>query len=151
MAGGAASGSNTRTERSTGKATHCFLGPAAPPAIGLTLGAARLQVLDDCLAPVPIAWQVSCTSPSAWRAAMSVVAGRPRPGSSPIRPGRDSACACPYGDLVRWGEDGESPAPVGRTDDQVKIRGQRIELDEVEHALAADPAVAAAVVTVDGE
>ena len=51
------------------------------------------------------------------------------------------------GDLVRRHPDG-TLAFAGRADDQVKIRGLRIELGEIEAALAAQPAVARAVVTV---
>ncbi|UKJ76349.1 non-ribosomal peptide synthetase [Azospirillum brasilense] len=50
------------------------------------------------------------------------------------------------GDLARWLPDG-AVEYLGRTDHQVKIRGQRIELDEIECALAALPGVAQAVVT----
>ncbi len=51
------------------------------------------------------------------------------------------------GDLARWNSAGELEY-LGRSDDQVKIRGFRIELGEVEAVLAAQPGVAAAVVTV---
>ncbi len=51
------------------------------------------------------------------------------------------------GDLARWLPDGAIEY-LGRGDGQVKIRGCRVELGEIEAALAAHPAVQAAAVTV---
>ncbi|WP_133117886.1 non-ribosomal peptide synthetase [Burkholderia ubonensis] len=51
------------------------------------------------------------------------------------------------GDLARWRTDGEIEF-LGREDHQVKIRGLRIELDEIENALTAQPGVLEAAVTV---
>ena len=54
------------------------------------------------------------------------------------------------GDSARLGEDGLWHFG-GRSDRQVKVRGYRIELDEIEHALAAHPAVSEAAVVLAKE
>ena len=54
------------------------------------------------------------------------------------------------GDLVRWNADGTLDY-LGRNDDQVKIRGVRVELGEIEAALAAQPGIQDAVVLVRDE
>ncbi|MDR1807519.1 MAG: D-alanine--poly(phosphoribitol) ligase subunit DltA, partial [Propionibacteriaceae bacterium] len=58
------------------------------------------------------------------------------------------------GDLVRWNADGDIEY-LGRADDQVKVRGQRVELGEIEVALAAVEKVTAtaavAVTTPSGD
>lgn len=54
------------------------------------------------------------------------------------------------GDLARRTPDGRLVF-VGRSDDQLKIRGARVDLGEIEAALARDPAVAQAAVKVYGE
>jgi amino acid adenylation domain-containing protein len=53
------------------------------------------------------------------------------------------------GDRVRREADG-TITYLGRLDNQVKVRGNRVELGEIEAALAAHPALAAAVVTLSG-
>jgi amino acid adenylation domain-containing protein len=52
------------------------------------------------------------------------------------------------GDLARWRPDGVLDF-LGRRDHQVKLRGQRIELEEIEVALRAQPGVRDAAVVVD--
>ncbi|WP_283133517.1 non-ribosomal peptide synthetase [Rhizohabitans arisaemae] len=50
------------------------------------------------------------------------------------------------GDLARWLPDG-SIEYLGRMDHQIKIRGMRVELGEIEHALATHPAIRTATLT----
>ena len=54
------------------------------------------------------------------------------------------------GDRARWLADGTLEC-LGRLDAQFKLRGLRIEPGEIESALLAHPAVAAAIVTICGE
>ena len=54
------------------------------------------------------------------------------------------------GDLARWRASGEIEI-LGRIDDQVKLNGIRVELGEIECALASHPDIAQAVALLDGE
>ncbi|MBO0853826.1 MAG: amino acid adenylation domain-containing protein, partial [Nocardia sp.] len=118
--------------------------------IGRPLANTTAYVLDSRLNPVPagVAGELYVGGVQEARGYIS----RPdltadRFVANPFEPG---ARMYRTGDLVRWRETdrGAVVEYLGRTDFQVKLRGQRIELEEIEAALLAQPAVSRATVLV---
>src|SRR5208337_1050198 len=125
-------------------------GSARPP-IGRPIHGVRLHILDDHMAPVPpgTEGELYVGGPGVGRC----YAGHPAMTAAAFVPDpfADTPGARLYrtGDSVRQAADGIIDF-LGRSDAMVKIRGHRIELGEVEAALAAHPAVGACAVIADG-
>jgi amino acid adenylation domain-containing protein len=149
------------TEVTVVATSHAFHGePDGPPRplrelpIGRPLPGARAYVLDGAreLCPPGIPGELAIGGLSLARGYL----GRPDLTASAFLPdpfaGRSGARMYTTGDWVRHrlegGEDGALEY-LGRIDRQVKVRGFRIELAEIEGALAQHPAVAEAAVGVD--
>ncbi|MFD1542539.1 non-ribosomal peptide synthetase [Nonomuraea guangzhouensis] len=114
-------------------------GPYAP--IGRPFANTRVHVLDAGLRPVPVG-----VTGEIYIAGDGVARGYwARPELTEGRFLRDASGERMYrtGDLGRRRADGNLEI-VGRADDQIKVRGFRVELGEVEAALARHPDVAAA-------
>jgi amino acid adenylation domain-containing protein len=120
--------------------------PGRPIAIGRPIANTEVHVLDRHLEPVPPGvagelWIGGAGLARGYNRLSGLTAERFVP--NPFR--GDGARLYRTGDLVRR-RAGGGLEYLGRLDHQVKLRGFRIELGEVEAALAAHPAVAAAVV-----
>ncbi len=119
--------------------------------IGRPVAGGRVYVLDAALRHAGIG------APGAvWTAGAGVARGyasRPALTAEAFRPdahGPPGSRMYRTLDRGRWREDGTLEY-LGRMDAQVKVRGHRIELEEVEQALAAHPAVAHAAAAVRGD
>jgi len=115
-----------------------------PLPIGRPVWNTRTYILDAELRPVPPGvtgelWLAGRQLARGYLAREALTAERFRP--DPFHQGQRMYRT---GDLARWGRDGEV-LYIGRIDSQVKVRGQRVELGEVESALAEIPGVGAAV------
>ncbi|WP_433731100.1 non-ribosomal peptide synthase/polyketide synthase [Nocardia sp. CA-129566] len=150
----------------TGAAVHNLYGPteAAVDVTGHEVTAAdidtvpigapvfntQVYVLDGWLRPVPVGVPGELYLAGAQLARGYV--GQPELTSDRFvaNPFGDGARMYRTGDLVCWRADGELEY-VGRTDFQVKLRGLRIELGDIETALAAGDSIAQAVVVLREE
>jgi amino acid adenylation domain-containing protein len=137
------------TETTVYSTIHKVAGSEKPVPIGRPVANTRVYILDRQRQPVP----VGCTG-ELYVGGDGVARGYlNRPGLTanrflpdPVRPG---GRVYKTGDLGRWLPDGRVEC-LGRIDFQVKLNGHRIELGEVEAALAAFPGAAAAAAKVWG-
>ena len=113
--------------------------------IGKPLWNTQILILDrlDRLCPIGVAGELCISGASTARGYLN----RPELTAEKFvaHPFDPSRRMYRTGDLARWLDDGNLEF-LGRIDTQVKVRGFRVELGEIEQALLALPAIAAAVV-----
>jgi len=112
--------------------------------IGFPVWNTGLRILDARMQPVPpgVAGDLYLTGVQLAHGYL----GRPDLTASrfiadPFMPGERMYLT---GDVARWLDNG-AVEYLGRSDDQLKIRGQRIELNEIDHVLSAQPGIEQAV------
>ena len=132
----------------TVSATLARLAPGRPVTIGTPLPNHGLMVLDESRRPLP-AGEVGELAVFGPGVAIGYL-GRPeltadRFMANPFAEAPEEARLYRTGDLGRIESDGQITY-LGRGDGQVKVRGFRVELGEIEAALADQPGVAAAAV-----
>jgi amino acid adenylation domain-containing protein len=127
------------------------------PAIGRPLEQARVLLLDERLRWVPLGvagevWVAGAGLARGYLGRPDLTAERFLPDPFADLPGwQPGDRMYRTGDLVRLDPRHGEAEFLGRADFQVKVRGHRIELAEVEAAIARHPAVAQAAAAVEGE
>ncbi len=133
-------------------AWDCRAEPQGPVPIGRPIANIQTWILDGALNPVPVGVAgelylsgIGLARGYLGRPGLTAAAFLPNPLTNPMADSPDHRRLYRTGDLARHRPDGAIEY-LGRADFQVKIRGQRVELGEIEAALAALPSVAEAVV-----
>ena len=125
-----------------GAALAAVEGPSVP--IGFPVWNTGLRILDAQMQPVPpgVAGDLYLTGiqlAHGYLHRAELTASRFI--ADPYAPGERMYLT---GDVARWLDNG-AVEYLGRSDDQLKIRGQRIELNEIDHVLCAQPGIEQAV------